>query len=112
MSRGTLRRAGRYGVDIDLPDDDNGRAVLAAHEAAGVVVRPHLDMAESIYEQVGDVLVYTRAVVRAFVVSATDAREGWPTPEIHFTDTDTDAEAIPEPEPLTAAAPRRSRVWL
>ena len=73
---------------------------------------------ESIYEQVGDVLVYSKAVVRAFVVSATDAREGWPTPEILFTDTDIDAEPIPEPEPipeeelLTAATPRRSRVWL
>ena len=74
VSRGTLRRSGRYGVEIDIPDDDNGRAVLAAHEAAGVVVRPHLDMAESTYEQVGDVLVYTKAVVRAFVVSATPTR--------------------------------------
>ena len=109
VSRGTLRRAGRYAVDIDLPDDDVGRAVLAAHESAGVIVRPHLDMAESTYEQVGDTLVYTKAVVRAFVVSATDAREGWPTPEIL---TDTDAEPIPEPEPLTAATPRRSRLWL
>ena len=113
VSRGTLRRAGRYAVDVVLPDDENGRAVLAAHEAAGVVVRPHLDMAESTYEQVGDTLVYSKAVVRAFVVSATDAREGWPTPEIHFADTDIDAEPIPEPEPLTVATWRtRARLWL
>ena len=32
VSRGTLRRSGKYGIDIDLPDDENGRAVLAAHE--------------------------------------------------------------------------------
>ena len=111
VSRGTLRRAGRYAVDIDLPDDDNGRAVLAAHESAGVIVRPHLDMAESTYEQVGDTLIYSKAVVRAFVVSSTDAREGWPTPEI-LTDTDIDAEPIPEEELLMAVTPRRSRVWL
>ena len=82
MSRGTLRRSGRYGIDIDLPDDENGRAVLAAHESTGVIVRPHLDMTESEYVQDGDTLTYTRAVARAFVVSATDAREGWPEPTL------------------------------
>ena len=32
-SRGTLRRDGPTGVIIDLPDDDAGRAALAAHES-------------------------------------------------------------------------------
>ena len=101
MSEGTLRRSGRYGIEIDLPDDENGRAVLAAHEAAGVIVRPHLDMSESEYAQEGDTLHYTRATVRAFVVSATDAREGWPTPELV-------TAAAPEPEERH----HRRRLWL
>ena len=103
VSRGTLRRAGRHGVEIDLPDDDNGRAVLAAHEAAGVIVRPHLDMDESTYEQDGDTLTYSRATVRAFIVSATDARQGWPTPEIV-------PVAAPESEPEERR--HRRKVWL
>ncbi|MCE2531321.1 MAG: hypothetical protein J4F44_02395 [Acidimicrobiia bacterium] len=82
VSRGTLRRAGTTGVAIDLPDDDPGRAVLAANESTGVIVRPHLDAAASQAEQVGDTLRYTKARARAFIVSATDAREGWPTPTI------------------------------
>ena len=102
MSRGTLRRSGRYGVEIDLTDDDNGRAVLAAHEAAGVIVRPHLDMAASEYTKEGDTLHYSKATVRAFIVSATDAREGWPTPTI------TTAEQAPEPEERR----QRRRLWL
>ena len=100
VSKGTLRRAGSTGVVIDLPDDDAGRAVLAAHESTGVIVRPHLDMNASTYEQVGDALHYTKAVPRAFIVSATDAREGWPTPTI------TTAADAPDPEL------RRRRLWL
>ena len=108
VSRGTLRRSGRYGIDIDLPDDDNGRAVLAAHESTGVIVRPHLDMTESEYVQDGDTLTYTKAVARAFVVSATDAREGWPEPTLRA------AEAEPtEAEPTgRSAILRRRRLWL
>ena len=108
VSRGTLRRSGKYGIEIDLPDDENGRAVLAAHEAAGVIVRPALDMNESEYTQDGDVLTYTKAVARAFVVSATDAREGWPEPTLRA------AEAEPtEAEPTARSAIlRRRRLWL
>lgn len=82
VSRGTLRRDGDHGFTIDLPDDDNGRAVLDAMSSTGVIVRPHLDAAESEGERAGDTFRYTRAVVRAFIVSATDAREGWPVPTI------------------------------
>ena len=62
VSRGTLRRVGRDGVEIDLPDDDNGRAVLAAHESTGVICRPHLDTAASgVRHRTGDTLVYSKA---------------------------------------------------
>ena len=81
-SRGTLRRTGATEVEIDLPDDDYGRAVLAAHESTGVVVRPYLDAAESVGERVDETMVYSKVEIRAFVVSATDKREGWPEPRI------------------------------
>ena len=103
VSRGTLRRSGRDGVEIDLRRDDNGAAVLAAHESTGVIVRPLLDMAASEYEQRGDTLVYSKARVRAFVVSATDQREGWPDPELV-------EAAAPAPEPEERRD--RRRVWL
>ena len=104
VSRGTLRRSGPAGVVVDLPDDDNGRAVLAAHESTGVIVRPHLDMNESTYEQEGDVLTYSKARVRAFIVSATDAREGWPEPEL----VGPAGNPSPPPEP----GEHRRRLWL
>ena len=82
VSRGTLRRVGKYGLAIDLPDDGSGRAVLAAHRSTGVIVRPHLDTRASEATQDGETMVYSKARVRAFVVSATDAREGWPEPTL------------------------------
>ena len=42
VSKGTLRRTGPTDLAIDLPDDDFGRAVVAANESTGVVVRPYL----------------------------------------------------------------------
>lgn len=107
VSRGTLRRSGPDGVEIDLPDDANGRAVLDAHRSTGVIVRPLLDTDASEYEQVGDTMRYTRARVRAFIVSATDQREGWPDPELVAPDA---PEPPPEPEGRRHA--HRRRVWL
>ena len=79
---GTLRRAGATQFAVDLPDDPVGRAVIAAHESAGVVVRPFLDAVESEAQQIGETMVYTKMKIRAFVISSTDRRNGWPTPEI------------------------------
>ena len=80
--RGRMLANGDGEIEIGLPDDGAGGATVAAHEAAGVVVRPHIDAgaAESIVE--GDTRVYRKAPIRAFLVSATDAREGWPAPEL------------------------------
>ena len=95
VSKGTLRRQGQTGVAVDLADDDYGRAVIAANESAGTVVRPYLDPIESQAAVEGEVMVYTRPVIRAFVVSSTDRRQGWPEPRIS-----------PTPEQ------RRRRLWL
>ena len=87
-SAGTLRRFGTDSIEIDLPDSPAGQAVIAARDAAGIVVRPHIDRAAAEVSEVGNVAHYRKAPVRAFIVSSTDARQGWPTPELVATPTD------------------------
>ena len=90
-SSGTLRTAvdgDDLRVDIDLPDDAAGRAVVAAQESAGLVVRPFIDAAQVAAEQVGDLMRYSPAgdsPIRAFIVSSTDRRDGWPAPTMGAT---------------------------
>ena len=107
VSMGTLRRTGATEVAVDLPDDDFGRQVMAASESTGIVVRPYLDAAESQGTQIGDVMQYDKVTIRAFVVSSTDAREGWPTPKITATPDDVETRGGIE-------VPRRPNVlsWL
>ena len=95
-SRGTLR-ARMVGADaeieIDIPDSEAGRAVIAAHEDSGVVVRPFIDRAAAEFTtDAAGVTTYTKVPIRAWIVSATDKRAGWPDPEI-----------VPTPEPKTTA---------
>ena len=100
-SAGTMRASmvdGNAVVDIDLPIGPEGDAVLRAAENSGIVVRPHLDSAlsESTIttadrinalsnlsqrQEVDAVRVYSKMRIRGIVVNATDAREGWPSPE-------------------------------
>ena len=68
-------------------------------------------MTASEYVQDGDTLTYTKAVARAFVVSATDAREGWPEPTLRATEAPTEAEPTEAPAERSAI-PRRRRLWL
>ena len=76
-----LRPAGMT-FEIDMPDSDAGRAVIAAHEDAGVIVRPFVD-ADSVAEPDGDNnLIYRSAKLRALIVSVSDRRDGWPDPEL------------------------------
>ena len=110
-SRGTLRATMEGDdaiVEVDLPTGPDGDAVLRDIENTGaVVVRPYLDRDLSegdveTRESPDDVLVYRRILIRSFVVGATDARGGWPEPEII---------ATPGMDG-TRAAPRRRRLWL
>lgn len=89
-SKGTVRvrwqaegqELGRFDIEIDLPDTDLGRSVVAASEDAGIVVRPFLDPRRSVGQRIGETMAYSAIFTRAFIVSSTDAREGWPEPEI------------------------------
>ncbi len=111
VSNGTLRGRvldnGDGEIEIDVPADRVGQATIAAHDAAGVIVRPHIDAAEAESVIEGETRVYRTAPIRAFLVSATDARQGWPEPEII---------ATPDLDELARAdAPRqarRRRSWL
>ena len=110
-ARGTLRttpRAGGMVIEIDLPDDDAGRAVLAASSSAGVVARPFVDQRTAVHTTGGDgTRTYSHAPVRAIIVSATDKREGWPIPALIATPALND-----EPEVRRAAPGKRRRLWL
>ena len=105
VSKGTLRGRmvkGALEVEVDLPDDAAGRAVLAAHESTGVVVRPFIDTGAAEFVVVNDTAEYSKAPVRAFIASATDAREGWP--EVKISNT---PDKI-----MNRRAERRLRAWL
>ena len=91
VANGTVRGRpveGGAQIEVDIPVGPEGDAVLRAQENAGVVLRPHVDpdLAESVIQEArqeqGNVRVYSKLGVRAFVISATDARRGWPAPEI------------------------------
>ena len=100
--RGRIRGVGGYEVDIDLPDSDAGRALLAAWDDSGVIVRPFIvDQQAGLVDGVREI---TSGRLRAVIVTSTDAREGWPEPEL-----------VTTPDELAhAAAPRARRVprWL
>ena len=106
------RMVGKDGeVEVDLPDGPDGDAVLRDIENTGaVVVRPYLDrdLSESALETRAapeGVVVYRKMVLRSLVVGATDARGGWPAPELF----PTPGEFMEREE---RAAPRRRRIWL
>lgn len=103
-TRGTLRRTGPLDIEADLPTGPAGDAVVAAHDAAGVIVRPFVDPGTSKIEVVGNVAVYTEFELRSLIASATDAREGWPEAVL---------EAASKADDLaSASAPRRRPAWL
>ena len=105
VSRGTMRRNGES-VDIDLPDSDGARALLATHDAAGVIVRPVIDKRASEFAAVDGVAEFSKLRIRAFTIGTTDAKEGWPEPDLIPTPGMDTRRAASDP------APRRARLWL
>ena len=104
-SRGTLRAVSTddgLDIEIDLPAGTVGDEVIAAHEAAGVIVRPLIDFERSEYTDTDKGREYSRPHLRAFIVGATDTKTGWPIPAIDY---DGEGRAAPAPE-------RRRQLWL
>ena len=100
-------------VEVDLPTGPDGDAVVRAIEDTGaaVLARPYLDTDASdgtkeALRGAGEpdhVMVYRSARVRSIVVGATDARAGWPAPELI---------ATPGMERAAPAPRGRRRAWL
>ena len=98
--RGTLRvRETDDGleVDADLPDTMAGADLIGASANVPMLVRPLMDIDASDFTEAGDLATYNKVRVRALLIGATDAAEGWPEAEIEG-----------------AAKPprRRARAWL
>ena len=107
--RGSIRGAGFAGrqpiVEIDIPDSAVGRELVDAWDASGLIVRPFIRDVQG--ETVDGVQHIRGGRLGAFIVSATDARDGWPDPVIG----PTPAGLMPDGE-RAAPAMRRHRVWL
>ena len=86
---------------VDLPDGRLGDEVVEAHKAAGVICRPLIDDERSEFTDGERAREYSKPHVRAFLLAATDAKAGWPTPQIEYDDGDGER-----------AAPARRRLWL
>ena len=81
--RGRILDDGDGEVEIDLPEGPEGDAVRRMLEDSQTVVRPvltDLDDVPTFEERAtpDNVRVYSNFEIRAFIVSATDAAEGWP----------------------------------
>ena len=103
VSRGTVRATSTddgLEVEIDLPAGAVGDEIIAANEAAGVIVRPLIDYDRSEFTDGPDGRTVTKPHLRAFIVGATDTKEGWDDAVIDY---DGEARAAPE---------RRRRLWL
>ena len=97
--RGTLRvRETDDGleVDADLPDTTAGADLIGASANVPLLVRPLMDIDQSDFTEAADLATYSKVRVRALLIGATDAAEGWPDAEI-------EGPARPR---------RRARAWL
>ena len=104
-SRGSLRAVSTddaLEIEIDVPAGTVGDDLVAAHESAGVIVRPLIDFDKSEFTDGPDGRTYSKPHLRAILVGATDEKAGWPVPRIGY---DGDDRAAPEPA-------RRRALWL
>ena len=109
--RGRVLADGDGEVEVDLPVGEDGDAVIRALEDSGVVIRPFvedLDDVPVIEGRAADdgTRVYNNFAIRAFIVSSTDQREGWPEPELIATPAD-----LPDID-VVVPTQRRRRFWL
>ena len=85
-SRETLRATStETGLEIEMDlIGEVGDAVASAHEVAGVVVRPLIDFARSVFVDTDRGREYSKPYLRGLLVGATDAKSGWPVPKIEY----------------------------
>ena len=79
-----------------MPAGAIGDEIVAANEAAGVVIRPLIDYDRSDFTDGPDGRTVTRPHLRAFIVGATDTKAGWPAVRVDY---DGEDRAAPAPAP-------------
>ena len=114
VSRGTVRATSTDDalvIEIDLPAGAIGDEILAANETAGVVIRPLIDPARSEFVDTDRGREYTKPHLRAFIVGATDTKQGWPDVVIDDVLDDTPTTTKDKIAALSKIS-RRRRLWL
>ena len=114
VSRGTVRAVSTDSaleVEIDLPSGSVADEVVAAHETAGVVIRPLIDFDRSEFTDTDKGREYSRPHLRALLVGATDVKKGWPDPVIDNALDDGPMTTAQKIAALSKISKRR-RLWL
>ena len=119
VSKGTLRGqmvGDDLQVEVDIPNTQSGLELIQAFGFAGLVVRPFIAADRSIIQEIqredGDwTALYSSIWLRAFLVSATDARKGWPEPKLIPTPT-AERSALVIPDHKDMQLKRRAALWL
>ena len=115
VSRGTVRAVSTdeaLEIEVDLPAGAIGDEIVAAHEAAGVVVRPLIDFDRSEFTDTDKGREYSRPHLRALLVGATDTKAGWPDPTIDNVLDDGPKTTAQKIAALSKISKRRQRLWL
>ena len=120
VSKGTLRGkmvGDDLQVEVDIPDTPSGLELIEAFTFAGLVVRPFISAERSIIQEIqredGDwTALYTSIFLRAFLVSATDARKGWPEPKLIPTPTAERSELMIPNDRAIRHWKRKAALWL
>ena len=114
VSRGTLRATSTddgLDIEIDLPAGTVGDEIVAAHESAGVIVRPLINMDRSEFVDTDRGREYTKPHVRAFIVGATDTKKGWDDAVIEEVLEGPPTTTKEKIAALSKLSKRRRRVW-
>ena len=72
-------------IEVDLPDASENEAARRLLEAAATVpifARPYVDQRLSEYDEADGLRTYSRAVLRAIIIGATDKTAGWEAAEV------------------------------
>ena len=84
VKRETLRLTktrNALGIELDLPDTAAARDLVTTAASVPLIFRPLFTQDESDFEELDGEAFYRRVAVRAILLGATDASEGWPEAE-------------------------------
>ena len=106
--RGSLRATSSgegLDLEVDLPSGEAGDLAVSASEVAGVIARPLIDYDRSEFQDEAAGRLVIRPHLRAILIGATDARDGWPDARVDYDAEKAHADAPRSPD-------RRIPRWL